>query len=232
MTINVYWACLEKEWLRAEEPEPLHKIFYNKINISDPKNKKTNVNFCPAFKDEINNVFSVKSLYDYSFYIKDNDAWSSDEDQYFFDSHVYIRDIDKKFFSFHNTYIFYTDEPSLEVSQISSYLEDVSTRNNCIVIPGKFDIGKWYRSLDFAFYMPKNVSTFETKEGESLYYLKFHTDEKINFIQYQNSDVLQNHLNDVLASKEGFGYKKLNYYYKIAKNKKKILKEINNNLIK
>ena len=102
MSINVYWTCIEKEWLRAREPEPLNKIFYNNVKITDPSNSKTNINFCPAFKDEVNNVFSIKSLYDYSFYIKDgNKVWSDAEDQKFYENHVYVRDISKKFFSFH-----------------------------------------------------------------------------------------------------------------------------------
>ena len=29
MAINVYWACLEDEWLRAEKPIPLSKLFYD-----------------------------------------------------------------------------------------------------------------------------------------------------------------------------------------------------------
>ena len=232
VSINVYWTCIEKEWLRAREPEPLNKIFYNNVKITDPSNSKTHINFCPAFKDEVNNVFSIKSLYDYSFYIKDGDkVWSDAEDQKFYENHVYVRDISKKFFSFYNTFIFYTDEPSLEVSQSGPYLEDTNVRNDCIVLPGKFDIGKWYRSLDFAFYMPRLVTKFEVKEGESLYYLKFHTDKKINFIQYKNSAILQNHLEDVYAAKEGFGYRNLLYYYSIAKNKNKILEEIKNNII-
>ena len=30
MSINVYWACLEEEWLRAKKPIPLSKLFYDK----------------------------------------------------------------------------------------------------------------------------------------------------------------------------------------------------------
>ena len=30
MAINVYWACLEDEWLRASKPVPLSKLFYDK----------------------------------------------------------------------------------------------------------------------------------------------------------------------------------------------------------
>lgn len=230
VTVNVYWSCLEDEWLRAEEPENIFSSFYNKFSISR-SDKNSHPFFCPAFKNELNNVFSVKSIYDYSFEVQGDSVTSSLYDQKFFDEHVEIRSLDNKLFGFKNWFSFFSDENSLPMSQQHPFLEDNNITNSCITVPGQFDIGRWYRTVHYAFYLKKHSSTFSIEEGEVLYYVKFHTKEKINLIQYRQSDRLNDLLDDVQNSRNFLGIKGLDYYYKIFKIKKEVLKEIRKNLI-
>jgi hypothetical protein len=230
MSINVYWSCLEEEWLRAKKPESVYKIFTS-LNKTDIKEKMTHVNFCPAFKNELQKTYSIKSLYDYEFFFNKEKSYSTMFSQNFFDEHVITRSLNLKMFSFKNTFIFFTDQKSLKVSQHGPFMEENDISKKCIVTPGEFDIGKWYRSLDFAFYVKENFNSIELKEKDSLYYLRFHTDKKINFIQYKNNDVLRSYLHDVLASKNHSKYQNLNNYYNMFKNKNKILNEIKKNII-
>mgnify|MGYP001545770028 CR=1 FL=1 len=44
--INVYWTCIEKEWLRAEAPEPLSTSFYRDRKY-DKDYPDVNMHFCP-----------------------------------------------------------------------------------------------------------------------------------------------------------------------------------------
>ena len=116
MSITVYWSCFEDDWVRAEEPEKVSKRFYEK-NIKDSDYKTPlAVNHCPSFNGSLKNLYAIKSIYDYSFEIKDGICVSSMYDQKFFDDHVFIRSIEEKFFSFFNRYIFFTDEKNLEIT--------------------------------------------------------------------------------------------------------------------
>ena len=231
MSIIVYWACTEDEWLRAKEPESVYKNFIKKI-----KNKKTNIESCPSIKNYANNTFSIKSIYSYNFEIlnKTEGAFSNLYDQNFFDKHVLVRSQIDKLFSFTQGFVFFTEKKSLNMSAgILPYLEDNDINKKCIVIPGTFDIGKWFRPIDFAFYLKNNYNDFEIKEEEIFQYIKFDTNEKIIFKQFKFNEKLNKYLLDIINAKN-FRTKKtknLEDYYLMLKHKKHIINEIKNNLL-
>lgn len=227
MTINVYWACLEEEWMRAEEPAPVLSQF-----IKQHSNEKSLIS-CPAVKNALTNHYSIKSLYDYEFFVSDNSASSQMYTQEFFDTHITIRNLEERLFSFSQQFIFFTDEPSLLMTgNLMPYLEKNNVTKTCIPVPGLYDIGKWFRQIEFAFFMPKDVDTFKISQGEVFQYIHFHTDKKINLIQFTPSNHLMRILNDVHKSRN---YKKfmpyLDYFYKTFKLKPQLLREIKENIL-
>ena len=231
MTINVYWASLEQEWLRAEEPEPVYKDF-----VKNKKNIESFISFCPAIKEYNKNIFSLKSIYDYEFEINGNagGAWSPLYDQKFYDNHVEVRSLEDKLFSFSQKLIFFTEKKSLLMSAgIFPYLEDNEITKRCITIPGKFDIGKWFRTTDFAFYLRDGIDSFKIKEGEVYQYLKFDTNEKINFKQFKTNEIINKYVTDITSVKDFRRPKmrNLSEFYFTMKHKKYIIKEIKNNLL-
>jgi hypothetical protein len=232
MTTNVYWACLENEWMLAREPEPVINNFYKNIKI-DKNNSKEIINYCPAFNDNLKNVYSMKSLYNYDFFIKEDEVCSNKFDQFFFDNHVSIRSIKNKFFGFYNRYIFFTDSDSLMTTFYEfPFLEDNNITNRCVPIPGKYDIGKWFRNTEFSFYLKKDFNEFKIEQGEIYSYIRFHTKEKINFTQFKYTKNIEEYqmdgyyLNNFHAK-----MKSLENYYKNFRVKKKILNEIKKEII-
>ena len=231
-TINVYWTCIEKEWLRANPPEPLSTSFYRDRKY-DKNYPDVNMHFCPAFNNHLKNLFAIKSLYSYKFQIKDNNVVSEDYDQQFFLRHVNIKSIEKKLFSFNQSFIFFTDEESLSTTlSIPPYLEDNNIMERCVVMPGELDIGKWFRNIDMAFYLKQNFNEFVIEEGEIFSYIKFHTDKKINFIPFRQTpklnDLLFDQIDSKINKKKVFSIEK---FYSIFRTKKLILKEIKDNLV-
>lgn len=230
MTVNVYWACLEDNWMLAEPPESVSKIFYKKYNFnrSEPTSL---INHCPAFNDNLQNLFALKSMYDYNFKIENNDVTSNLQDQKFFNDHVTIRSISNKFFSFKNKYIFFSDERSLKVTFYEyPYLEDNNITQRCIIPSGIYDIGKWFRNTEFSFFLKKEFNEFLIRKNEIYSYMRIDSTEQINFIQFRYNEKLNGYNND------GFNLTKnplstLKNYYDAFKNKKLILTEINKNLI-
>ena len=228
MSITVYWSCFDNEWLRAKEPKSVLKNF-----IGEKKSTNIELNRCPAFKDYLNNVYKLESIYDYEFEIKDGRVISSIYDQKFFDKHVLVRSIEDKSFSFSNNFIFFTEEDSLKMSLSAPILEDSDIAKNCMVVPGKFDIGKWFRTIDLAFYLRKDINIFKIKEGDALNYITFDSNKKIIFKQFMMNDKIKEYLIAVNNAKFSRKLKtrNINEYYLMFKNKKKIIKEIKNNLI-
>lgn len=233
MSITVYWSCLNEEWQRAEEPDSVAKNFYAKGRYEE-NNPKLCLNYCPSFNYNLTNLYSVRSIYDYEFSLLNGEVISSYYDQLFFDKHVNIRSIEKKAFSFNNNYIFFTEEDSLEATAYEHpFLEDNGITKSCILIPGRYDIGKWFRPLEVPFFFKNNSETFSIKNKDVLFYLRFHTNKKIKFKQFKMTDKLINYQKDCVKSPVGVVDKigSLNNFYKIFKIKKLILKEIRKNLV-
>lgn len=231
MAINVYWACTEDQWMMAEQPESVSSIFYNK-NINDKNNNKLSLNYCPVFNNNLTNLYALKSLYDYEFSILDNEIQTPHYDQIFFEKHVHVRSIEKKFFSFRNNFIFFTDHTDLETTFYEfPYLEDNNITDNCIPISGKFNIAKWFRNTEFAFLLRDHSTDFKITRGEIFCYIRFHTKEKINFQQFRYTELLDQYNRDGF-NLNFYGYlKKIENYYKMFRNKKLILSEIRRNLL-
>ena len=233
MSITIYWSLNDESWLRAKTPEPIYKNF-----VKSPENKKNSLILCPATKNYMENIFSLKSIFSYDFkidYTKNNgDVATSMYDQKFFDNHVTVRSKEDKLFSFMQRFCFYTEEKSLLMSAgILPFLEDNNITKRCVVIPGTFDIGRWFRQVEFAFYLKKDYDEFKIEEDEIYQYIKFHTDEKIIFKQFRVNSKIQDLIYDIDYAKNFRKQKlrSLEEYYLMLKNKKHIIKEIKNNLV-
>lgn len=233
MSINVYWACFESEWMRAKEPFSVSKTFYSS-NIANSNYGGTSLNYCPAFNKNLKNLYSVNSLYDYKFTIVDNELKTDMYDQNFFDEHVVVRSIENKFFSFNNKYIFFTDEESLPITAYEfPFLEQNEISKRCIPIPGQYDIGKWFRPLEFPFILKDNFDEFNVGYEDVLYYIRFHTDKKIVFKQFIVNDKIESYLKSSVSIQnyKSKRYLNLDSFYEKFNHKKHILKEIKQNLI-
>jgi hypothetical protein len=233
MSINVYWACLEDEWIKATEPEKISQRFYTKKITDSDKDSLSAINYCPVFNKSLENIYAIKSIYDYSFKIKNNECFSELYDQKFFDNHVLVRSLEKKFFSFSVRYIFFTEEDSLKIDAYQHpVFEDNEISKRCMIIPGGFDIGKYFRNLEFAFILKKDFNEFIVNDEDVLYYLKFYTEEKIKFKQFRCNENLKQMMEDVRKANTYTNKRAgIDLYYNKFKGKKYILNEIKQNLI-
>jgi hypothetical protein len=233
MSTTIYWACNDTEWVRAKTPESIYKNF-----SKDVKNHEKDLFLCPAIKDYMKNIFSLQSLYSYDFRVSDSEkekqVITDTYDQKFFNDHVIVRSIENQLFSFLERFVFFTEEKSLPMSVgITPFLEDNNITKRCNVIPGTFDIGKWFRQIEFVFYLKKDFNEFKIEENEIFQYIKFHTNEKIIFKQFRINKEIQDFIHDFDSAKDFRKLKPrvLQDYYLMMKNKKMIIKQIKNNLV-
>ena len=93
--IVVYWACLNKEWMRAKPPVDIYKNTIKKKSSLDIALK-----MCPGFKDYCSNNFGIQSIFDYEFGFNGTEFYSKDYSKEFFEKNVSIRSAEDKIFSF------------------------------------------------------------------------------------------------------------------------------------
>jgi hypothetical protein len=78
--------------------------------------------------------------------------------------------------------------------------------------------------------LKEKYNSFKIEKDEVFAYIKFHTNEKINFKQFVITPELTNFTKDCTVLTKYAPLKSLENYYKILKTKKLILKEIKKNL--
>lgn len=230
MSITVYWSFIDKEWMRVKEPQSVRKSFYEKRFHEE--NVHTAYHKCPFVHDHLNNVFSLHSPYDYSFTVEGNNVFSNDYGQEFFDRHVWIRSTENKLFSFFLPFVFFTDEKSLDMNLRFPYLENNNITQRCSIFEGTLDIGKYFRNLDFSFFIKEQYNEFAIKNDEIFEYVKFNTKEKINFKKFIPTDKIKMYLEAVANAKDSkkFSFQVPKYYYDNFSIKKAVLREIKSNL--
>ena len=227
-----------EEGIRAEEPIPILKKFLTEYA---GKNKAGNMmSRCPAILDELYNLYGVKSYYDYHLDIDSNGRVSSpDYDQTFLDNHIIDRS--DRCVSFTSGQVFFAPyEKSLLMSQTAASFEDNDIANKTFMIPGRFDIAKDFRSVDFAFLFKKETSTITFLREDIYFYIRFHTTRPIVFRQFFWDKELNEFNRPMMAVKNNKYWDNpkaniLSYYYKLFDKfqfKKKIIKIIEQNLTK
>jgi hypothetical protein len=211
-TVNIYYnagyfcknynndGVFRHQTLAYFKPEPVLKI------ISDDRNKKSIFLKCPAFQDFYKNTFLIRSPTDLHISLKRNlhtgdlEVTEHLHDQRFFDEYFTIRfeNLDFPVLSLEFPHVFYSDE-SINIEQTAADMHNNEFLNNITVINGKFDISKWIRPINFAFEIIDENKPLIIKKGDPLYYIKFLTEKKINFIQFYDYDDITKYISPVIS---------------------------------
>jgi len=239
MAKTVYWAVSNVTNMSPvskalyEQPEPLtnHNTFLN----FRAEHKHNNFKMCPAYLDHIHNTFKLKFPIDYDLTFDTQGVGNSQYNEDFFNYFVSIRDFESRYFGFKVNLIFFTED-DLTMSLMPPYLESTKLATSVTSVPGTFNIGKWFRPIDYACFLNPGTNKLSIKKGDTFNYVKFHTQDKIEFVQFDYVEELENIQKDILRSKMilGSSSPKLDYFYKMFKNsryKKKILNTIKHNIL-
>ena len=225
MTQVVYYGCLDNMF--GYDIEPVRDRFVNDT---------PNIQFCPAFNGYIKNVFAVKSMYQYSIDWDGVNITSSMYDQVFFNTNLFIRDVNIGFFSYVSPKpVFVSEGDDLNITQEFPYFHDNDITRNMYIIPGTFNIGKHLpRTLEMSgkFKRPGSITI---NEGDVLYYVRFHTKEKIIFKKFIFSEEMKSVIKNNLSIREHTKNRKsLSWWYNFVSRhnlKKYFLNEIKKNLL-
>lgn len=203
------------------------------LNVSS---KKEDFRYCPAYKEAIKNTFILKFPFDYFIqFSEDGKIKNHSYDRRFLDTMVLHRSNIPISCSFALNYIFFCEQ-SLEMQMTGAHFSVNDFVNKTMIIPGKFDIGKWFRNLDCAFIMKGNNRTLNINRGDDYCYVNFLTDEKVTLKKFYMSNTIMELSNSLLNYRN---YQKRSFLplidryntYKNSKFSKLIFSEIQNNLM-
>tara|TARA_R110002153_G_scaffold129519_2_gene278243 strand:+ start:765 stop:1505 length:741 start_codon:yes stop_codon:yes gene_type:complete len=96
------------------------------------------------------------------------------------------------------------------------------------VITGSYDCGKWFRPIHLSILNPEEKD-FEIKRGDPLFYIKFHTEDKVQLERFNMNEEIISHVASTVEVKKYLQSTKLNKLYKLYKKSKLkplLLKEI------
>jgi hypothetical protein len=184
----VYWAIVNEtqnlKWdTLYHKPENLLKT------LSKIKNKDAETTFlrCPASSQLLKNIFVMDNLLESEYKIyKDK-----------------IEPVGKSYLSFQITHepslqnqkllelslpmVFFTEEQDLEMSMTSPFFSYAPHMQYGSLVPGRFNINKWFRNVNLEFNLWDTTNVFKIKHLEPLVYFNFHTTKNVELKQFNLS---------------------------------------------
>ena len=239
MSITVYWTVNPYTNIgayRAEDPLNISSKFFSTY-LPKIKNINSDYSKCPFVREHLKKIYGIKQIYDATFNfdfdkeIYKCENWCSD----LFDKLI-VRSFSDNLFSWGLGYIFFTEQKSLIMKTYPPYLEDNEINKKTIMIPGAYDIGNWFRPLDFSFHLKKDFKndslTFNSEDV--ITYVEFETDDSISFEYFHMNPELDDIKNNLMATKWAVKKSHSNSWFydifKTRKIKKEIIQNIKNNL--
>ena len=243
--MNIYWSvvippefgnhCIP--FVNYREPTTALDI---KLALREDANNpkfKGNLRYCPAFTRLLENTFALKFPFEANLDMSDPtgqigvDRYGPD----FWNNMLNVRSRGLNLYSVPLHYIFIAED-SLEMSVTGAHFTQNEFTNNTLVVPGQFDIGRWVRPLDLAFYLKDGAPGVHFEEGADYAYVKFHTEEPVTLKKFFPTPEFNRLVFDNIHSKS---YKKniiekLSYFYDLYRESKvhsRFIKEIKANLL-
>ena len=87
------------------------------------------------------------------------------------------------------------------------------------IITGSYDCGKWFRPTHLSILNPEEKD-FEIKRGDPLFYVKFHTEDKIQLKRFKMNEEIFSHVESTVQVKKYLKSTKLNKLYRLYKESK------------
>jgi len=195
---TIYWAATrgsnaetyDLNHLYPEVRSLYEEIVPRKVSLKDNLNDFLR---CPAFSDLAKNTFVHRAPVDTRATL-DFDRKRA--------SHIFDNQLDKNKFQVrldfmreptiegHNLIqynwpvVFFSEEDSMMATLTAPYFERTTSSQYGVVVPGRFDIGKWFRPMNMEFQLWEGVSEIRVAAGEALCYLHFDTDKKITLRRF------------------------------------------------
>ena len=92
---------------------------------------------------------------------------------------------------FGNYFIFFCEE-DLEILLTAPHFSETEYTKHGLLVPGKFNISKWFRPVTLEMLLIKNKNYFKMAENEIMAYFTFLTDDKVELKRFNLNKTLKN----------------------------------------
>lgn len=241
--IKIYWSPAEfmlnsapkDNSLMYYEPDSLISYLYQ--NRSDlPKDQYTRNTFfsCPVFSNLSKNIFVLENP------IKTSIEITGKNIKYNGETGIPSLVVhppslkNQKLFVYNMKWVFFTEEESLNMRISSPYFSNSPHMRYGSIVPGKIDIGKWFRNITLEYNLWENVNSFEIEKGEHLAYVEFETEKNIELVRFKLNTELKTYLESTSSSSNWEPRVKISERYerfKRTRMKDLVMKEIKNGIV-
>lgn len=187
--MDVYWSTIydmsvyPDYQMLYKTPDPLFRSLLPERDDTNPGDYFA----CPAFQELTDNMFIVRSHVggdvgvrgDKFVPLNDKSAttaqffayWPSSRKQY-------------RLLNFDHRLLFFSETP-LMLSTSPAFMHHNDFQTKLGYIPASFDVSRWLRPLQGTFELMPNVQELHLREDDPMYYVKFHTEEKIRLRRFR-----------------------------------------------
>lgn len=194
----VYWAPYENDENLYNKPLNL----YNSLKEDKEKRYKEQGFFsCPSFKNLTSNTYIFSSTSDNMYKLDIPNGRLEFTETSVEAMSVRPPSIENcLLFKLSLSWIFFAEE-SLTMEITPAYFNDTSHTEFGVIVPGTFDIGRWFRPINAEFQLWSGVDTFSLPKNEPIFYAKFNTDKRIKFKKFHMSQSLKDLQEEHIYSK-------------------------------
>jgi hypothetical protein len=202
--------------------------------LKDISESRKNVVFlkCPAHTDFLKNTFVFKSPIDVSINVEADEnfyrVWSDNLSQPLFEKIIdgrFLNNIESgqspyPLLGIDFLNYFEADVPTI-LSVTPAFLHHNDFTKKTSIIPGEFDISKWFRSVECVFEIKKDCEKIDIKKGDAICYFKLKS-ENNEAIKLTESQISWNKINQCAELRNKDPFKPLKFRYESVE---KIIKQ-------
>lgn len=202
--MKVYWAPVN---YNLYGPPKDNNIFYYDPKsllsiLNESRNKETDIsNFfrCPTVTGLTKNIFVLENPLDVNvnFDRKSNKVKPSSGLQLNFVNHHEPSVDQNLLLTYELKWIFFTEEPSLNMTLTSPYFSYSPHTQFASIVPGTIDIGQWFRNINLEFNIWNNKDELQIKAGEHISYVHFDTDKTVELVRFNLNTQLKTYIDSV-----------------------------------
>jgi hypothetical protein len=243
--IKIYWAPVEED----QQEHPRWNILYtDPTNVlagaSSKKNRSVGTDsylFCPSYKDVVQNMFSLNAPIRSEYIYVESPAPGEKPELVFsgkgglngeivrgptLEGHLLMRASMR--------WIFFAEEP-ITMELTPPFLDKTENSQYGAIVPGRFDIGQWFRGINLEFQLWEGVNELKIEKGEPMAYVRFMTDRPVELVRFDMTNKLTKIADSCVQAPSTFGlFGSLQERYNIfnaSKTNRLTLKHIKENLL-
>lgn len=190
--VIVYWASVNES-----DAEKWDILFHQPDNLLDElfeqrdKNNSNNFLRCPANKQFIKNIFVMRNLLETKYEIKETEFIPKGSSFLGIEKPHLPTLKNQPLIELPLDTIFFTEEKDLEMSLTSPFFHYAPHTQFASLVPGRFNINKWFRTMNLEFNVWASSKKFEIGHLEPIAYFNFHTDKNVKLVRFNFTPTLR-----------------------------------------